>query len=178
MQVELAQLNYRLPRLTGRGIEMSRLGGGIGTRGPGETKLETDRRRINKRIKKLEDDLENVRAGRGIQRRQRQAVPLATIALVGATGAGKSTLVNLLVRFYEFTSGEIYVDERPIRGYGLRALREDCGEVAALALGPGGAEVEADIAGPVAGRCRRRDDGCRCYRGEIDVTHGLRTPLL
>src|SRR4029079_16811643 len=79
LQVELAQLNYMLPRLTGRGTQMSRLGGGIGTRGPGETQLETDRRRIHQRIKKLEDELESVRAGRSVQRRQRQAVPLATI---------------------------------------------------------------------------------------------------
>jgi GTPase len=96
LQVELAQLNYLLPRLTGRGAEMSRLGGGIGTRGPGETQLETDRRRIARRIKKLEDELEGVRAGRALHRQRRTAVPLATLALAGYTNAGKSTLFNRL----------------------------------------------------------------------------------
>src|SRR5439155_18729989 len=96
LQVELAQLNYRLPRLAGRGVEMSRLGGGIGTRGPGETQLETDRRRIARRIKKIEDDLEGVRTGRALHRRPAGAVPLATLALAGYTNAGKSTLFNRL----------------------------------------------------------------------------------
>ncbi len=96
LQVELAQLNYLLPRLAGRGIEMSRLGGGIGTRGPGETQLETDRRRIGSRISKLKRDIERVRTTRGVQRSQREAVPLSTISLVGYTNAGKSTLFNRL----------------------------------------------------------------------------------
>jgi GTPase len=96
LQVELAQLNYLLPRLSGRGSQMSRLGGGIGTRGPGETQLETDRRRIGKRIAKLKSDIERVRATRGVQRSQRQAVPLSTVSLVGYTNAGKSTLFNRL----------------------------------------------------------------------------------
>jgi GTP-binding protein HflX len=96
LQVELAQLNYLLPRLAGRGTQMSRLGGGIGTRGPGETQLETDRRRIGRRIAKLKSEIERVRATRGVQRSQRQAVPLSTIGLVGYTNAGKSTLFNRL----------------------------------------------------------------------------------
>ena len=106
LQVELAQLNYLLPRLTGHGAEMSRLGGGIGTRGPGETKLETDRRRIARRIKKLGDDLEGVRAGRSLHRGRRTAVPLATLALAGYTNAGKSSLFNRL------TGSEVVADAR------------------------------------------------------------------
>jgi GTP-binding protein HflX len=96
LQVELAQLSYLLPRLAGRGTQMSRLGGGIGTRGPGETQLETDRRRIGSRISKLKTEIERVRATRGVQRSQRQAVPLSTVGLVGYTNAGKSTLFNRL----------------------------------------------------------------------------------
>ena len=96
LQVELAQLNYMLPRLTGHGAEMSRLGGGIGTRGPGETKLETDRRRIARRIKKIDEELEGVRTGRALHRRQRSAVPLPVLSLAGYTNAGKSTLFNRL----------------------------------------------------------------------------------
>lgn len=106
LQVELAQLNYLLPRLAGRGVQMSRLGGGIGTRGPGETQLETDRRRIGRRIAKLKSEIERVRATRGVQRSQRQAVPLSTIGLVGYTNAGKSTLFNRL------TGADVLVDAR------------------------------------------------------------------
>src|SRR5579875_2236175 len=96
LQVELAQLEYMLPRLTGRGREMSRLGGGIGTRGPGETQLETDRRRIQRRISTLKGELESVRRIRSQQRQRREAVPVPTVALVGYTNAGKSTLFNAL----------------------------------------------------------------------------------
>ena len=106
LQVELAQLNYLLPRLAGRGNQMSRLGGGIGTRGPGETQLETDRRRIGRRIAKLKTEIERVRATRGVQRSQRQAVPLSTVSLVGYTNAGKSTLFNRL------TGAEVLADAR------------------------------------------------------------------
>ena len=96
LQVELAQLNYLLPRLTGRGVEMSRLGGGIGTRGPGETQLETDRRRIGRRIKHLRVQLETVRRTRARHRDKRVGVPIDTVALAGYTNAGKSTLFNAL----------------------------------------------------------------------------------
>jgi GTP-binding protein HflX len=96
LQVELAQLEYKLPRLTGKGKSMSQLGGGIGTRGPGETKLETDRRQIQRRIDKLKLDLEAVRRVRKQQRQRRESVPVPTVALVGYTNAGKSTLFNYL----------------------------------------------------------------------------------
>jgi len=96
LQVELAQLKYMLPRLSGQGRSLSRLGGGIGTRGPGETKLETDRRRISTRIKKLERDLERVRTGRALHRENRGAIPVPTVSLAGYTNAGKSTLFNRL----------------------------------------------------------------------------------
>jgi len=96
LQVELAQLNYLLPRLTGRGVLLSRLGGGIGTRGPGETKLEVDRRRIRRRIHQLGRELSAVRRHRDVQRKRREGVPLPGLALVGYTNSGKSTLLNRL----------------------------------------------------------------------------------
>jgi len=119
LQVELAQLNYLLPRLTGRGTELSRLGAGIGTRGPGEQKLETDRRRIRDRIRKIQQGIEQVRRQRGLRRRARQAVPLGTVALVGYTNAGKSTLFNALTRAAVATSPKMFATLDPI----VRALR-------------------------------------------------------
>ena len=105
LQVELAQLEYLLPRLAGRGVEMSQIAGTaagargpIGTRGPGETQLETDRRKIARRIRHIQDQVENVRRTRSQQRQRREAVPVATLALVGYTNAGKSTLFNALTR--------------------------------------------------------------------------------
>lgn len=113
LQVELAQLDYLLPRLAGHGIEMSRLGGGIGTRGPGETQLETDRRKIARRMRKVEADLESVRRGRGVQRAKRASVPLATAALVGYTNAGKSTLFNALTRAGVLTDDRLFATLDP-----------------------------------------------------------------
>ena len=106
LQVELAQLRYRLPRLRGKGIELSRLGGGIGTRGPGETKLETDRRRIQDRIAKLDKELKHVAKSRATQRKARRKSRLPTVAIVGYTNAGKSTLLNTL------TGAGVLVEDR------------------------------------------------------------------
>ena len=96
LQVELAQLKYMMPRLTGKGIEMSRLGGGIGTRGPGETKLETDKRHIRRRMETLKDQLKDVEQHRLQLRRRRKKDNVITVAIVGYTNAGKSTLMNFL----------------------------------------------------------------------------------
>jgi len=119
LQVELAQLNYLLPRLTGRGEELSRLGGGIGTRGPGEQKLETDRRRIRDRVRKIQDSIETVRRQRTTRRRARQAVPLGMVALVGYTNAGKSTLFNALTHASVLTSSKMFATLDPT----VRAVR-------------------------------------------------------
>src|SRR5258708_30491391 len=133
-QVELAQLNYMLPRLTGKGTGMSRLGGKsggggaggaggaagrIGVRGPGEKKLETDRRRIRDRVRKIELSIDEVRKQRALRREARNAVPLGTIALVGYTNAGKSTLFNALSRAEVLVSAKMFATLDPT----IRALR-------------------------------------------------------
>ena len=119
LQVELAQLNYLLPRLAGSKRELSRLGGGIGTRGPGEQKLETDRRRIREHVGKIERSIETVRRQRSLRRRARQAIPLGTVALVGYTNAGKSTLFNALTRADVFVSQKMFATLDPT----IRAVR-------------------------------------------------------
>ncbi len=125
LQVELAQLEYMLPRLGGRGIEMSQLGGGIGTRGPGETQLETDRRKIHRRIRHVKEQIENVRRVRAQQRARREAVPVATVALVGYTNAGKSTLFNALTNAAVLQSPRMFATLDPtIRSVALPSRRK------------------------------------------------------
>ena len=125
LQVELAQLQYLLPRLAGRGVEMSQLGGGIGTRGPGETQLETDRRKIARRVRHVEQQLENVRRIRAQQRRRRESAPVATVALVGYTNAGKSTLFNALTRAAVLASPRMFATLDPtIRAVVLPSKRK------------------------------------------------------
>jgi GTP-binding protein HflX len=119
LQVELAQLEYQLPRLAGRGKMMSQLGGGIGTRGPGETQLETDRRKINLRIDHVKEQLEAVRRIRRQQRQRREAVPVPVVALVGYTNAGKSTLFNALTEAGVLESSRMFATLDPK----LRQLR-------------------------------------------------------
>jgi GTP-binding protein HflX len=113
LQVELAQLQYMLPRLTGKGKAMSQLGGGIGTRGPGETKLETDRRQIQRRIDHLKEELDSVRRVRWQQRQRRESVPVPTVALVGYTNAGKSTLFNQLTGAQVLQSSRMFATLDP-----------------------------------------------------------------
>ena len=119
LQVELAQLNYSLPRLAGSAKELSRQAGGIGTRGPGEQKLETDRRRIRDRISKITKAIEAIRKQRSLRRQTRQAVPLGTVALVGYTNAGKSTLFNSLSRAGVLVSSKMFATLDPT----VRAVR-------------------------------------------------------
>jgi GTP-binding protein HflX len=106
LQVELAQLNYLLPRLAGHGVAMSRLGGGIGTRGPGETKLEVDRRHIRKRIADLNEEIREVKKHRNLLRQGRKDMPIPLVALVGYTNAGKSTILKKL------TGADVLVEDK------------------------------------------------------------------
>src|SRR5437763_10998960 len=119
LQVELAQLRYLLPRLVGAGAALSRLGGGIGTRGPGETKLETDRRRIRTRIHAVSEAIDQVRRRRGQLRERRQKASVPTVALVGYTNAGKTTLFNALTRSQAQASDALFVTLDPL----VRQLR-------------------------------------------------------
>jgi GTP-binding protein HflX len=114
MQVELAQLQYLMPRLVGQGIMLSRLGGGIGTRGPGEQKLEVDRRRIRKRIDKLKEDLRHLTLHRQTMRKKRKENALPTVALVGYTNSGKSTLLNALTGASQIISEGLFTTLDPV----------------------------------------------------------------
>ncbi|GBF79282.1 GTPase HflX [Aphanothece sacrum] len=113
LQVELAQLEYMLPRLIGRGQAMSRLGGGIGTRGPGETKLETERRGIQRRISRLQQEVNQLQAHRSRLRQQRQQQEIASVAIVGYTNAGKSTLINALTNAEVYTADQLFATLDP-----------------------------------------------------------------
>lgn len=114
LQVQLAQLNYLLPRLVGHGINMSRLGGGIGTRGPGETKLETDRRHINRQISDIRKELKKVEEHRDRIRQQRDRTNLFRIGLIGYTNAGKSTVLNALTNSQTYEKDELFVTLDPV----------------------------------------------------------------
>ncbi|PKL91563.1 MAG: GTPase HflX [Candidatus Goldiibacteriota bacterium HGW-Goldbacteria-1] len=113
LQVEFAQLNYLLPRLTGHGVSMSRLGGGIGTKGPGETKLETDIRKIRGRIQKIKESLESVKDSRERQRERRRSVPVPQIALVGYTNAGKTMFLNSMTNAGKLSEDKLFATLDP-----------------------------------------------------------------
>lgn len=114
LQVELAQLKYNLPRLGGQGLVLSRLGGGIGTRGPGETKLEVDRRRIRSRISDIENEIKHIKKQRNLHRQRRQAAQIPSVALVGYTNAGKSTLLNALTDAGVFAEDKLFATLDPV----------------------------------------------------------------
>ena len=114
LQVELAQLNYLLPRLVGKGIILSRLGGGIGTRGPGETKLEIDRRRVREKIGRLKKDIEKVRQNRTLQRKQRKKRAVPVVVLVGYTNTGKSTVLNSLTTARSTVENKLFSTLDPV----------------------------------------------------------------
>lgn len=114
LQVELAQLNYYLPRLLGKGTALSRLGGGIGTRGPGEKKLEEDRRKIQERISKIKNEILKIQKRRATQRKRRKKGLIPVVSLVGYTNAGKSTLFNTLTHEKMFTSPQLFATLDPI----------------------------------------------------------------
>ncbi|NOR53039.1 MAG: GTPase HflX, partial [Candidatus Aminicenantes bacterium] len=114
LQVELAQFTYLLPRLLGKGVALSRLGGGIGTRGPGEKKLEEDRRRIQDRIANIKKEILNIQKRRTSQRKRRKNNPIPSVSLVGYTNTGKSTLFNCLSREKTFTSPLLFATLDPI----------------------------------------------------------------
>ena len=128
LQVELAQLRYLLPRLAGQGTALSRLGGGIGTRGPGETKLETDRRHIRRRIGNLKEQLKDVEAAREVIDRRRKKDGTVTVALVGYTNAGKSTLMNQLTQARVLAEDKLFATLDPT----ARALKLPCGKTVML----------------------------------------------
>lgn len=114
LQVEVAQLNYLLPRLVGHGVILSRLGGGIGTRGPGEQKLEVDRRRIRERIGRLQEDLEKLERHRTLVRKGRKRKDFSSVAIVGYTNAGKSTLLNALTGAQAFVEDKLFATLDPM----------------------------------------------------------------
>lgn len=114
LQVELAQLEYLLPRLTGKGVVLSRLGGGIGTRGPGETKLEVDRRTIRARIARIKRELARLEKRRALHRQKRQGIPIPVVSLAGYTNAGKSTLFNQLTREETYVSRRMFATLDPL----------------------------------------------------------------
>ena len=133
LQVELAQLEYQLPRLTGRGQAMSRLGGGIGTRGPGETKLETERRAIQKRISRLQKEVDGLQAHRARMRQQRQHNAVPSIAIIGYTNAGKSTLLNCLTDSEVYAADQLFATLDPTTRR-IAIAEDDTTEVKSLVL--------------------------------------------